>query len=112
MATAIRSHIVHDRGGKARNTALAREGSLGCFWPLGPQPAGPSQTLSLQGRLTGLGGEDLPTIVIVAHYDAFGVAPVRMHVLWGGARASPSQRCSGPARMKHLAEVRAAARAL
>ncbi|GAB1295407.1 Nicalin [Apodemus speciosus] len=27
------------------------------------------------GRLTGLGGEDLPTIVIVAHYDAFGVAP-------------------------------------
>lgn len=32
--------------------------------------------MSLQGRLTGLGGEDLPTIVIVAHYDAFGVAPV------------------------------------
>lgn len=31
---------------------------------------------SPQGRLTGLGGEDLPTIVIVAHYDAFGVAPV------------------------------------
>uniref|UniRef100_A0A2K6M9R9 Nicalin n=1 Tax=Rhinopithecus bieti TaxID=61621 RepID=A0A2K6M9R9_RHIBE len=29
----------------------------------------------LIGRLTGLGGEDLPTIVIVAHYDAFGVAP-------------------------------------
>lgn len=29
-----------------------------------------------QGRLTGLGGEDLPTIVIVAHYDSFGVAPV------------------------------------
>jgi hypothetical protein len=34
--------------------------------------------LSPQGRLTGLGGEDLPTIVIVAHYDAFGVAPVSM----------------------------------
>ncbi|XP_078054817.1 BOS complex subunit ncln isoform X3 [Mustelus asterias] len=30
---------------------------------------------SLEGRLTGLGGEDLPTIVIVAHYDSFGVAP-------------------------------------
>lgn len=30
----------------------------------------------LQGRLTGLGGEDLPTVVIVAHYDSFGVAPV------------------------------------
>uniref|UniRef100_A0A8C9HDB3 BOS complex subunit NCLN n=1 Tax=Piliocolobus tephrosceles TaxID=591936 RepID=A0A8C9HDB3_9PRIM len=30
---------------------------------------------SVEGRLTGLGGEDLPTIVIVAHYDAFGVAP-------------------------------------
>lgn len=29
-----------------------------------------------QGRLTGLGGEDLPTVVIVAHYDSFGVAPV------------------------------------
>lgn len=31
---------------------------------------------ALQGRLTGLGGEDLPTVVIVAHYDSFGVAPV------------------------------------
>ncbi|KAH0514162.1 Nicalin [Microtus ochrogaster] len=30
---------------------------------------------SVEGRLTGLGGEELPTIVIVAHYDAFGVAP-------------------------------------
>uniref|UniRef100_A0A4W3GS89 BOS complex subunit NCLN n=1 Tax=Callorhinchus milii TaxID=7868 RepID=A0A4W3GS89_CALMI len=30
---------------------------------------------SLEGRLTGLGGEDLPTIAIVAHYDSFGVAP-------------------------------------
>ncbi|XP_039622695.1 nicalin-1 isoform X1 [Polypterus senegalus] len=30
---------------------------------------------SLEGRLTGLGGEDLPTIVLVAHYDSFGVAP-------------------------------------
>lgn len=38
------------------------------------------QTVCLQGRLTGLGGEDLPTIVIVAHYDAFGVAPVSMCV--------------------------------
>uniref|UniRef100_A0A8C5AZY1 BOS complex subunit NCLN n=1 Tax=Gadus morhua TaxID=8049 RepID=A0A8C5AZY1_GADMO len=27
------------------------------------------------GRLAGVGGEDLPTIVLVAHYDAFGVAP-------------------------------------
>ncbi|CAJ1060575.1 nicalin-1 isoform X4 [Xyrichtys novacula] len=30
---------------------------------------------SLEGRLSGLGGEDLPTIVVVAHYDSFGVAP-------------------------------------
>ncbi|KAM4739179.1 BOS complex subunit ncln isoform 2-T2 [Anableps anableps] len=30
---------------------------------------------SLEGRLTGVGGEDLPTIVVVAHYDTFGVAP-------------------------------------
>ncbi|XP_026121245.1 nicalin-1-like isoform X2 [Carassius auratus] len=29
---------------------------------------------SLEGRLTGA-GEDLPTIVLVAHYDSFGVAP-------------------------------------
>uniref|UniRef100_A0A8C5FBF1 Nicalin n=1 Tax=Gadus morhua TaxID=8049 RepID=A0A8C5FBF1_GADMO len=29
----------------------------------------------LSGRLAGVGGEDLPTIVLVAHYDAFGVAP-------------------------------------
>ncbi|XP_075681553.1 BOS complex subunit NCLN [Rhinoderma darwinii] len=30
---------------------------------------------SVEGRLAGLGSEDLPTIAIVAHYDAFGVAP-------------------------------------
>lgn len=41
--------------------------------------------LSRQGRLTGLGGEDLPTIVIVAHYDAFGVAPVCMWGPWDRA---------------------------
>uniref|UniRef100_A0A8C5I5P7 BOS complex subunit NCLN n=1 Tax=Gouania willdenowi TaxID=441366 RepID=A0A8C5I5P7_GOUWI len=29
---------------------------------------------SLEGRLAGV-GEDLPTIVLVAHYDSFGVAP-------------------------------------
>lgn len=32
--------------------------------------------VSHQGRLAGVGGEDLPTIVLVAHYDSFGVAPV------------------------------------
>ena len=32
----------------------------------------------LQGVLRGVGIEDqLPTIAIVAHYDAFGIAPVR-----------------------------------
>ncbi|XP_056267163.1 BOS complex subunit ncln isoform X2 [Pseudoliparis swirei] len=30
---------------------------------------------SLEGRLAGIGGDDLPTIVLVAHYDSFGVAP-------------------------------------
>ncbi|TSK53783.1 Nicalin-1 [Bagarius yarrelli] len=30
---------------------------------------------SLEGKLSGAGGEDLPTIVLVAHYDSFGVAP-------------------------------------
>ncbi|KAM8960471.1 BOS complex subunit NCLN [Pelodytes ibericus] len=30
---------------------------------------------SVEGRLTGLGADDLPTIAIVAHYDSFGVAP-------------------------------------
>ncbi|KAG8454782.1 hypothetical protein GDO86_001124 [Hymenochirus boettgeri] len=30
---------------------------------------------SVEGRLSGLGAEDLPTIAIVAHYDSFGVAP-------------------------------------
>ncbi|MBN3279221.1 NCLN protein, partial [Polyodon spathula] len=30
---------------------------------------------SLEGRLAGVGGEDLPTVVLVAHYDSFGVAP-------------------------------------
>lgn len=31
--------------------------------------------ISLEGRLAGAGGEELPTIVLVAHYDSFGVAP-------------------------------------
>uniref|UniRef100_UPI00358F1270 BOS complex subunit NCLN isoform X2 n=1 Tax=Myxine glutinosa TaxID=7769 RepID=UPI00358F1270 len=32
--------------------------------------------VSLEGRLAGLeGNEDLPTVVLVAHYDTFGVAP-------------------------------------
>lgn len=35
-----------------------------------------------QGRLAGVGGEDLPTIVVVAHYDSFGVAPVRSLLLF------------------------------
>ncbi|KAF7202940.1 BOS complex subunit ncln isoform X3 [Nothobranchius furzeri] len=30
---------------------------------------------SVEGRLAGVGGEELPTIVVVAHYDSFGVAP-------------------------------------
>lgn len=30
---------------------------------------------SLEGRLTGAGGEELPTIVLVTHYDSFGIAP-------------------------------------
>lgn len=34
---------------------------------------------SVEGRLAGLGGEDLPTIVVVAHYDSFGVAPWLSH---------------------------------
>lgn len=35
-----------------------------------------------QGRLAGVGGEDLPTIVVVAHYDSFGVAPVCLLLLF------------------------------
>lgn len=34
---------------------------------------------SIEGRLAGLGGEDMPTIVVVAHYDSFGVAPWLSH---------------------------------
>ncbi|XP_078526129.1 BOS complex subunit NCLN isoform X3 [Lissotriton helveticus] len=33
------------------------------------------QVTSVEGRLAGLGAEDIPTIVLVAHYDSFGVAP-------------------------------------
>lgn len=36
-------------------------------------------TFNPQGRLAGVGGEDLPTIVVVAHYDSFGVAPVSLY---------------------------------
>lgn len=35
-----------------------------------------AESVCSQGRLAGVGGEDLPTIVVVAHYDSFGVAPV------------------------------------
>lgn len=36
----------------------------------------------LQGKLSGYGVEEqLPTIAIVAHYDAFGAAPVREHII-------------------------------
>uniref|UniRef100_A0A8P4G1C0 Nicalin n=1 Tax=Dicentrarchus labrax TaxID=13489 RepID=A0A8P4G1C0_DICLA len=34
-----------------------------------------SSNFMFSGRLVGVGGEDLPTIVVVAHYDSFGVAP-------------------------------------
>lgn len=37
----------------------------------------------LQGKLSGYGVEEqLPTIAIVAHYDAFGAAPVREHIIF------------------------------
>lgn len=36
----------------------------------------------LQGKLSGYGVEEqLPTIAIVAHYDAFGAAPVRERIV-------------------------------
>ncbi|XP_062868547.1 BOS complex subunit ncln [Trichomycterus rosablanca] len=34
---------------------------------------------SLEGKLAGSGAEELPTIVLVAHYDSFGVAPWLSH---------------------------------
>lgn len=37
--------------------------------------------LVFQGKLAGAGGDDLPTIVLVAHYDSFGVAPVRSYAI-------------------------------
>lgn len=73
------------RGGSARSEVLRAEATAdsvgvresGCLCT-GAQEAILSDTnlFLLQGRLTGLGGEDLPTVVIVAHYDSFGVAPV------------------------------------
>jgi len=36
----------------------------------------------VQGKLVGYGIEEqLPTVAIVAHYDAFGVAPVMFHMV-------------------------------
>lgn len=41
--------------------------------------------LIFQGKLSGYGVEEqLPTIAIVAHYDAFGAAPVRPHTPHAG----------------------------
>lgn len=42
----------------------------------GPKPQTDIQIASIQGKLPGFGVEEqLPTIALVAHYDAFGVAP-------------------------------------
>lgn len=113
MATPICSNIVLNRlisvgtgASKPKGTPPTappgRGGQPRRRWRPGPQLAGTSQPVSPQGRLTGLGGEDLPTIVIVAHYDAFGVAPVRVrssgrgggrpspHALWPGSAAAAS----------------------
>lgn len=76
----------------SRKCCPAAWGRPGLFLAAGVQPVCASQTVSLQGRLTGLGGEDLPTIVIVAHYDAFGVAPVCMRALWGRGTGTPHPR--------------------
>lgn len=45
-----------------------------------------------QGRLPGVGGEDLPTIVVVAHYDSFGVAPVRSLLLFQSIQEIQQQK--------------------
>uniref|UniRef100_A0A8C7XHA8 BOS complex subunit NCLN n=1 Tax=Oryzias sinensis TaxID=183150 RepID=A0A8C7XHA8_9TELE len=52
-------------------TSSSSQGSLSAAEGMSVSAA---QTEAL-GRLTGVGGEDLPTIVLVAHYDSFGVAP-------------------------------------
>ncbi|GIY54165.1 nicalin-1 [Caerostris darwini] len=41
-----------------------------------PKPLADSQIISIQGKLCGFGVEEqLPTVAIVAHYDAYGIAP-------------------------------------
>uniref|UniRef100_A0A2K5P3U2 BOS complex subunit NCLN n=1 Tax=Cercocebus atys TaxID=9531 RepID=A0A2K5P3U2_CERAT len=60
----------------SQGSASAAEGGFRAHgYHMVSKSAGHSPAVFPQGRLTGLGGEDLPTIVIVAHYDAFGVAP-------------------------------------
>ena len=40
-------------------------------------------SLTFQGHLSGFGIEEqLPTIAVVAHYDAFGIAPVSSYLLY------------------------------
>ncbi len=66
------------------------------------------QVVNIQGKLTGYGIEEqLPTIAIVAHYDAYGVAPVSINkvalaastgfpkfVCYNGqSRQNPAQAC-------------------
>lgn len=51
--------------------------------------------LFVQGKLTGYGIEEqLPTIAIVAHYDAYGVAPVSLEKLYSIALNALLQRYS------------------
>ncbi|GFT29932.1 nicalin-1 [Nephila pilipes] len=41
-----------------------------------PKPQSDTQVISIQGKLCGFGVEEqLPTVAIVAHYDAYGIAP-------------------------------------
>ena len=53
------------------------------------------QLVNIQGKLTGHGIEEqLPTIAIVAHYDAFGVAPVSKDFLCTEKKTTTNYRCS------------------
>nr|CAB3264233.1 nicalin-1-like [Phallusia mammillata] len=77
------THSTSSDSGSAFQTIMSSATSVGYLFVTnkGQSKAQPDQALvNIEGILPGLGMEEqLPTIAIVAHYDAFGIAPYLSH---------------------------------
>lgn len=76
------SFITDDKAGSAAEAILNSISANGYQIVISPGSTSAKQEIkiaTLQGKLSGAGTEGkIPTIALVAHYDSFGVAPVRI----------------------------------